>query len=288
MVRSHGGTADGDAKAYRGMDREALSRAYDSAGAFPDVPRWRQSWIDRSSSFQPPTHSLLDVPYGAAARQKVDVFPRGDSNAPTAVFFHGGFWSRNTKETFRFVTDGIHRAGLNAVFAGYRLAPEARMDEIVDDAAKALQFVHERLEEFGLARRRLVAVGWSSGAHLVATQLARPIVAGGLAVSGVYDLEAMRLSANNDVLHLDEEESIRNSPLFNLPSDSAPLVISFGAGELPEFQRQSSDYHAARTERALPGKLLPMSGRHHHSVVDELCAPDGRLVPELSAVAEAC
>ena len=44
----------------------------------------------------------------------------------------------------------------NAVFAGYRLAPEARMDGIVEDAGRALRFVHEHLEEFGFARRPLV------------------------------------------------------------------------------------------------------------------------------------
>jgi arylformamidase len=159
------------------------------------------------------------------------------------------------------------------------------MDEIVDDAAKGLRFVNDNLEEFGFARRPLVAVGWSSGAHLLATQLTQPFIAGGLAISGVYDLDAMRLSTTNDLLRLDEPESRRNSPLFNLPDRSAPLVISFGANELPEFQRQSSDYHAARAKRGLPGKLLPMSGRHHHSVVDEVCAPNGRLIPELAALA---
>jgi len=270
---------------YRGMDREALHRAYDSAAAFPDVPKWRQSWIDRSNSFQPPPGSRVDVPYGSAPRQKIDVFPCGDRDAATAVFIHGGFWSRNSKETFRFVTSGIHQAGMNAVFAGYRLAPDARMDDIVDDAARALSFVHERLNEFGFASRPLVAVGWSSGAHLVATQLAEPFIVGGVAISGVYDLESMRLSTTNEVLKLDEGESLRNSPLFNLPSRSAPLVLSFGGGELPEFQRQSTDYHAARASRGLPGGLRPMSGRHHHSVVDELCAPNGRLVPELAALA---
>ena len=63
-------------------------------------------------------------------------------------------------------------------------------------------------------------------------------VRGGLAISGIYDLEPMRLSYINDKLRLDEEEARRNSPG---PTDK-PLFIAYGADELPELCRQSEEY----------------------------------------------
>jgi arylformamidase len=159
------------------------------------------------------------------------------------------------------------------------------MDQMVADTRDAIRCVYENLAEFGFARRPLVTIGWSSGAHLIATQMSLPFLSGGLAISGVYDLEAMRLSTTNDLLKLDEAESRRHSPLLQLPESSAPLLVSFGNDELPEFRRQSMDFHAAWSARGLPGKLLPMRGRHHHSVVDELAEAGGLLIPELSRLA---
>jgi len=67
------------------------------------------------------------------------------------------------------------------------------------------------------------------------------------------------------------------SPIRQLPSRSGPLTIAFGTAELPELQRQSRDYHAARTAANLPSKLLPLESHDHFSILEELANPDGQL-----------
>jgi arylformamidase len=112
-----------------------------------------------------------------------------------------------------------------------------------------------------------------------------PRVAGGLAISGIYDLEPIRLNYLNEKLSLDAVEADRNSPLRHLPSRAAPLVVAVGLGELPELIRQSEEYAAAWRAHGLPGEYLPLAGHDHFSILDELARPDGKLVASLKTLA---
>ena len=71
--------------------------------------------------------------------------------------------------------------------------------------------------------------GWSAGGHLTAMLMDEPLVAGGLATSGLFDLQPIRLCYLNDKLGLDAEEARRNSPLLNLPARAAKFIITYGA-----------------------------------------------------------
>jgi hypothetical protein len=98
-----------------------------------------------------------------------------------------------------------------------------------------------------------------------------PAVKGGLAISGIFDLEPMRLSYINDKLRLDEAEVRRNSPM-SLPIPAKPLFIAYGAEELPELCRQSEDY-----ARLLGRKAAAVPRRNHFTVLEELASPHGAL-----------
>ena len=127
-----------------------------------------------------------------------------------------------------------------------------------------------------------------TGAHLTAMVLAEPCVKGGLAISGIYDLEPMCKCYLNDKLKLDEAEALRLSPLAHVPLTSVPLIMVCGGAELPELRRQSAHYAAARQRAGLPGRLVEFPGHNHFTLLDELANPDGgltALVRELVAPA---
>jgi arylformamidase len=260
--------------------RAGVDRDYDNAAAFPDVALWREKWRERSESVSPQPTDRLDLVYGISPRQKIDIFPCGSVLAPTVVFIHGGFWTRNSKETFRFLVRGIHAAGCNAAFLGYTLAPEARMDEIVHEVRAGGRWLFSRLGEFGLASRPFVAIGWSAGAQLAAMIMNEPCVAAGMGIGGIYDLRPMREASVNDVLRLGEEEAIRNSPTLNPPRVPKPFVVVYGARELPAFQKQSKDFHTALVSVGSPAERIVLPDHTHHSELDELFAAEGRLVQE--------
>src|SRR5437870_8650402 len=85
---------------YRGMDRAALDAAYDNGAAVGPAKRDRYfaDRTTRSEAFRKTHRGRIDVPYGAGARQRLDVYPCGTPGAPTLAFIHGGYWQANDKE----------------------------------------------------------------------------------------------------------------------------------------------------------------------------------------------
>ena len=107
--------------------------------------------------------------------------------------------------------------------------------------------------------------------------LDEPAVKGGIAISGIFDLEPIRLNYLNAKLGLDKEAVQRLSPLLNLPKVSVPLMLACGTNELPELQRQSAALAHARAQGALPGLLTCLPLRNHFTILEDLAQPDGAI-----------
>jgi len=270
---------------YGSMDRQALDAAYNNSAAVADSDRYLADWQHRSGALRARMRDHLDLIYGDAPRTKLDFFATNVTGAATLLFFHGGYWQRNAKEGFSFVAEGPLAHGFNVAVAGYTLAPEVKMDSIVREARTALRWLHQNLATLGGDPTRLYVSGWSAGGHLTAMVMDEAAVAGGLAVSGLFDLEPIRLCYLNDKLGLDAEEARRNSPLLNLPARAARLIVAYGADELPELKRQSRELAAAWSGRGLPGEIIEVAGCHHYAVLEQLAQPDGLLAKALAAMA---
>jgi arylformamidase len=87
----------------------------------------------------------------------------------------------------------------------------------------------------------------------------------------------VRLAFLNADLRLTPESARRNSPLYLLPPNGAPLLAAVGADETAEFLRQSADYAAAWRAGGHPCRQLVPPGRHHFSILDELADPSGAI-----------
>jgi hypothetical protein len=74
------------------------------------------------------------------------------------------------------------------------------------------------------------------------------------------------------------------SSLRHLPPRAGPLAVAYGTHELPELQRQSRDYFQAWADAGLPGRLLPLAGRNHYTILEQLAAPDGELTAALRSL----
>jgi arylformamidase len=274
---------------YRGMDRATLDAAYNNTAAVGIARRdaYVADRVVRSDAFRRTHASRIDLAYGAGARQRLDVFPCGAPSAPTLLFIHGGYWQMNDKEPYALLGDGLLPAGFNLVLVEYTLAPAARLDQIVAEIRGAVTWVIEHAKELGGDPGRVFVAGHSAGGHLTATAMLDGRLAGGVAISGIYDLEPIRLNYLNEKLGLDAAEAERNSPIRHLPARAAPLVVTVGLDELPELIRQSDEYWSAWQRHGLPGRYLPLAGHDHFSILEELARPDGRLVDALKRLADA-
>jgi acetyl esterase/lipase len=270
---------------YRDMDQAALDAAYNNSAAVADSPAILAEWVARSARLAVERPQHLDLRYGAAERNRIDYFA-ARQGGPVLIFIHGGYWQMRDKETFRFVAQGPLARGINVALVAYTLAPAKRLDGIVAEIRAAIRWLASHVEDYGGDPARLYLSGWSAGGHLTAMCLNEPFVKGGLAISGIYDLEPIRFSYVNEKLRLNEAEARRNSPLLNLPGHSPALMLACGGAELPELRRQTGEFAAARARAGLSGRLAVLPAHNHFTILEELAAPEGALtemVMELSS-----
>lgn len=112
------------------------------------------------------------ISYGSDALQNLDVWRAKDAKgpAPLVVFVHGGGWKRGSKDNATGQYKPVHYPGEGYAFASinYRLVPAATVEQQAADVASAVKALVDRAGALGIDRRRIVLMGHSAGAHLVA------------------------------------------------------------------------------------------------------------------------
>jgi arylformamidase len=224
-----------------------------------------------------------DLRYGDHERETIDYFPAAPG-APLFVWVHGGYWRRLSKDANTFVAEMPVRAGAAVALVNYPLAPEVDLDRIVASVRAAHAFAVTRASADGALPARVVAGGHSVGAQLAAAIAATAPIDGLFALSGLYDLEPIRLSNVNDTIAMDEASSVRNAPLHMPPARASRLVISTGGREQDEFHRQQRAYAAAW--RAWGGDVTEIDSPEddHFSIVLELAKAESALSGALHAL----
>ena len=250
--------------------------AYDNNKAVVDSPALIAERNEASAALRASRASALDVPYAPGERTKFDLYPAVDKAAPCLVFIHGGYWQRNSRDLFAMMVEGMAAHGWSVAIMGYTLAPEATMTQIADETRLALDWLAADGPSFGIAGP-IVLSGWSAGAQMTAMALDHPAVTAGLALSGVYDLGPIRDTGLNTALQMTDDEIETLSPL-KLPVVQKPLVIAYGARELPALVHDSVNFHAMRADAGAPGELIAIAGANHFTILEALRRPDGALV----------
>lgn len=121
-----------------------------------------------------PPATFSEIAYGAHPRQVLD-FWKASSVEPTPVAFviHGGAWKGGSKERVnRFVeVNQLLKAGISVVAINYRYVNQAEkaaatppVHAPLHDAARALQFVRSKSQEWNLDKSKVGAAGGSAGA----------------------------------------------------------------------------------------------------------------------------
>ena len=110
--------------------------------------------------------------YGADPLQVLDLWPAQGATrpAPLVVFVHGGGWTRGSKDNASGAWKAPHYTGKGYAYAAinYRLVPNATVKDQAADVAAALQYLIDHAAALGIDPTRIVLMGHSAGAHLVA------------------------------------------------------------------------------------------------------------------------
>jgi len=256
---------------------EWFDAQYNNRARIPEHLAILREWDERSHHARASLACTLDVAYGNAPSERLDVFAPPAPGAPVLVYIHGGYWRALDKRDQSFVAPPFVAAGAMVVLPNYALCPAVRIDDIVLQLVQSLAWVWRHAAEYGGDRSRIVVTGHSAGGHLAAMMLAcewpavapdlpADLVKGALAVSGVFELEPLRhapfLAAD---LALDAAAARRLSPAL-MPAPRGRLVAVVGAGESDEFKRQNAAIAAAWGPRAVP-VCEEVPGRHHMNVL---------------------
>jgi acetyl esterase/lipase len=257
------------------MSKAARDAAYNNTDAVKNSAALNAARIAASTAFRATVPGSLDVPYGAAPRQKWDIFPAADPAAPCFVNIHGGYWQRGAREENCALGAGLHAHGWSVALPGYTLTPEASMTALVAEITAALDWFAGHATEYGVTGPVLLS-GWSAGGHLTAMSFGHGRVAAGLAISGLYELGPIRDTYLNEACQITDEEMATLSPL-RLPPVPKPLAITYGTAELPPLVEDSRALHRQRSAAHLPGALIPGPGLDHFTIIESLQQPDGLL-----------
>jgi arylformamidase len=266
---------------YRGMDRSSLDAAYNNVKAVADFPAVLSNFRARSAAFYEKANCEKDIPYGKSDRERFDLARGANANAPTIIYVHGGYWQTLTKEDFAFVAEGPLALGYNVALAEYTLAPETSMTQIVREVGRLLDHITANRDHLGIGRGPVALVGHSAGGHLSLLHRSHPLLSHTMAISPLVDLEPISLSWLNEKLNLSPSEVDLYSPLRHIGAGT-PMTIAVGAAELPELVRHASDYAVAAAKSGEEVKYLPIDGRNHFSVLEDLASSGGVLIEALA------
>jgi len=255
------------------MTQDELAREYDNRAKVADFAAIVAQWERDAARFRDQAGGMLGLRYGDGPRQLMDIF--GLSDAPVAMFLHGGYWQAMDRSYFSHLAGGLNAQGFTVAVPSYDLCPDVTLDRIVEEAREAATFLHRR------TGRQILAMGHSAGGHLAACLLATDWAARGLpaslvpaalSLSGLFDLMPLLNVKEGAALRLDALEATRLSPaLWSRPDGHIHAVV--GADEGAEYLRQSRAIAGA-----WGGTWETVAGANHFSILAPLADPASGLV----------
>jgi arylformamidase len=202
------------------------------------------------------------------------------------VFVHGGAWRRNKAADYALQAEPLVRAGAHCVIVDFVNVEETGGDlfPMYEQVRRAIAWVWRNAESFGGDCNRLYVSAHSSGSHLSGVVLTRGLaeeglpadaVKGAVLLSGIYDLAPVALSKRSAYVKFTNAMVRELSGQHHIGGLNTPLILGYGSGETPEFQRQSRDFAAAVKAAGKPIELIEGNGYNHFELLETLANPYG-------------
>lgn len=109
--------------------------------------------------------TILDVCYSCESGQCLDIYLPESASYPVFVYFHGGGLEAGDKAKQKVVFSYLVSHGIAVVSANYRMYPDAKYPDFLDDAAEAVAWVYHNIERYGQMKGLYVG-GSSAGGFL--------------------------------------------------------------------------------------------------------------------------
>jgi arylformamidase len=271
------------------LDQAELDAAYDQTAWALNREELLKRYAEKSEAARARLGAPRRYAYGPSSVEGLDVYATSRADAPINVFIHGGAWRAGLARNYAFAAELFVRAGAHFVVPDFAWVQDVdgSLLPVAEQVRAAVAWVYRNAQSFGGDPDRLYVSGHSSGAHLAAVVLTTDwrrrfglppdLAKGGLCSSGMYDLAPVRLSARSAYVKFTDEMVDALSPQRHLDQLTAPVVVTYGTQESPEFQRQARDFAAAVAAAGKPVRLLVGEGYNHFEMIETLGSPSGIL-----------
>jgi len=258
------------------------------------------AWVGASVPRSP--DPALTLTYGQDPRQVVVVYTATrpvTARPPLAVYVHGGAWRAGSPLRVRAKPQWFGEAGWVFASVGYRLLPDAPVEEQARDVAAGLRALRADAERLGFDPDRILLMGHSAGAHLAALVASdqRYLGADAAAVRGVilldgagYDVAneytlrgALARKLYGDAFGDDPVRQRELSPINHVDARDPPDWLIVFAESRRDAREQARDFGDALQRAGLRVERVPDPG-DHLEINREFGTPDYRANASIRAL----
>jgi len=216
--------------------------------------------------------------YGDHDRQVVTVYRGAAERPPLAVYIHGGAWRMGSPERVRAKPQWFGEAGWAFASVGYRVLPDAQVEEQAQDVAAGLRALRADAARLGFDPDRILIMGHSAGAHLAALVATdgRYLGADRAAVRGVILLDGAGYDVSNefnlrgplarklygDAFGEDPARQRTLSPIAHVDAQEPPDWLIVFAESRVDAREQAAQFGDALQRAGLRVERIPDPGNH--------------------------
>ncbi len=202
--------------------------------------------------------------WGSHPRQAVEIFcpPPQEHPRPVLTFFNGGCWIAGGLEWLRFMAPAVNRTGAILATGTYRLAPEFRWPLPYRDVCRTIDFVTERIADFGGDPTRHAVGGHSAGGHLASLAVLREDILPVRAcfpVSSAFDIQYGEASPADSAegrvyrfLLAHPRQDFKASPVNFVAGARTPFHVIWGERDFERIRRSGKQMVEAMEREKAP------------------------------------
>jgi arylformamidase len=287
-------------RVWMDMDQVELDAAYDQSFYAPLAGQIFKRYASLSNEARAHVGDPKRFSYGSTPVEALDLYPAKKPNAPIFVFIHGGAWLRGEAKNYGYPAELFVNSGVNYIALDFIAVGPANGDIslMADQVRRAIAWTYKNAASFGGDANRLYVGGHSSGGHLCGVALVTDwqkdfglpanMVKGGLCMSGMYDMKPVRLSKRSSYVKFTDMMEQAMSSQRQLDKLQAPIIVTYGTNETPEFQRQNRDFAAAVKAAGKPVEVIEAPNYNHFEMCESLgnpYGPNGRAALKLMELA---
>ncbi len=226
------------------------------------------------------------IAYGEGPRHELDIYvpdraAAAGGNAPVVVFFYGGAWSGGKRDYYPFIGEALARQGYVVVVPDYRVYPEVRFPEFVEDGAAALRWVEDNIAGYGGQSDAIVLMGHSAGAHIAAMLIMdnrylegsgvdRRNIRGFVGLAGPYAFDPARFRTTRSIF---ADAGVPTMPIGLVNGDEPPMLLLHGGQDGTVYPENSQALAGRVWATGGQAKLVEYPEKGHIDIVLAMASP---------------